>query len=72
MNDVGVFLCTVNVNILHTKSFRKQHINLNGYNCIFLAENVLVLDIKFRTIERRLVNSDGIFNAEVVEYGFHC
>ena len=45
MNDIGQLFLTVLVNVIHAKLLSKQHIYLNRYDSILLAENILVLNV---------------------------
>lgn len=71
MNDIRILLSAVNINIFHAEALCKEHIYLDRYQSIFLAEYVLVLDIELRTIECSLVDTDGIFNAKVLKDSLH-
>ena len=72
MNDVRKLLLTVLVNIIHTKSFSQKHIYLDSNKRVFLAVNVLVLNVELWTIERSLVDTDIVINAKVVKNSLHC
>ena len=72
MDNIRVLLGAVYVNVLHAEALCEEHIYLDSYQGVFLAEYVLVLDIEFRTIECSLVDTDGVLNAQVVENCLHC
>ena len=71
MNNIRKLLLTVLVDVVHTEFFGKEHINLDCNNCVFLTEYILVLNIKLRTVECGLVNTDLIVNIKVIENSFH-
>ena len=72
VDDIGTLLCTVNVDILHAELLCKKHVNLNCYDSVLLAVNILVLNVKLRTVECSLVDTDFVVNAEVVKDFSHC
>ena len=72
MDNVGILLCSVYINIFHTELFCKKHIYLNGNDGILLAVNVVVLNIKLGSVECGFVNAYSVFNAKVVKDLLHC
>ena len=49
MNDVGQLLFAVFIHIVHAKSFSQQHIDLDSYDGILLAEHIVELNIQLGT-----------------------
>ena len=72
MDYIGVLLCAVNVYIFHAETLCEEHIYLDSYECIFLAEHVFILNVKLWSIECGFIYTDSIFYAEVVKDSFHC
>ena len=54
VNDVRTRFLAVFVDIVHIETLRQEHIDLNGYERVFLSVHVFDLNVEFRTIERRL------------------
>ena len=71
MNNIGIFLHAVAVDIFHTEFLCEHLVYLNGDERIFLAVNVLYLNIELRPVERRLAYTCLIGDFQVVEYLFH-
>ena len=71
MNNIGVFLHSVAVNILHTELLGEHLVYLNSDKRVFLAVNVLYLNIELGPVESRLANADFIGNFKVVKYLLH-
>ena len=67
VNDVGVLLLTVAVNVFHTELLGEELVNLNGNQGVLLAVDVLYLNIKLGPVERRLTYADFVGDFEVVE-----
>ena len=45
----------------------RQDVELDGDEGVFLAADVLILDVELRAIECGLVDADGVVDAEVLE-----
>ena len=67
VNDIRQLLLSVCIGVIHTEPLSQQHINLNGNKSVFLAVNILILNIQLRTIESSFVNADGVIQTEMVE-----
>ena len=59
------------VDIVHTEALGQQHIDLDGDKGIFLAVDVLVLDIQLRAVERGLVDADGVVHVQILQDALH-
>ena len=73
MNDIRCFESIVRINVCHTEFLSEKHIYLDGDKRIFLAENVLYLNIKLGSVECRFVDTYSIvLSSEVlIEKLFH-
>ena len=71
MNDVGQLLFAVFIHIVHAKSFSQQHIDLDGYDSILLAEYIVELDIQLRSVEGCFIDADFIVYAQVIQNFAH-
>ena len=71
VNDVRTRFLPIFVDIVHIETLRQEHIDLNGYERVFLSVHVFDLNIEFRTIERSLVDSLGIRHLQIVKDTLH-
>ena len=71
MDNIRQYFVVVFVNVVHTKFFSKEHINLNGYDGIFFAEYVFNLNVQLRTVESSFVHAYFVVDAKVVKNFFH-
>ena len=67
MNDVRQLFLAVGINVVHAEFLCQQHVDLDGNQRIFLAVDIPVLDIQFRPVECRLVDTDFVVYAQVVQ-----
>ena len=71
VDDVGVLLDAVSVDILHTEFLGDHRVDLDGDEGVFLTEDVLDLDIELGTVERGFADTYLVLYAKVVEYLAH-
>ena len=71
MDDVRQFLLSVAVDVVHTVPLCQQHIDLDRNDRIFFSEYVLVLDVQLRSVECRLIDTDIVLYAQVVQDLLH-
>ena len=63
---IGLLL-TVGVGVFHAELLSQQHVDLDGDDGVFLAEDVFVLDVQLGAVEGGLVDTDGVVQAEIVQ-----
>ncbi len=71
VNDIRVLLFAVFIDICHVKTLSKRKVDLNGYNGIFLAIYIFILDIQLRTIKSRFTLSLFVLYAQFIKYHTH-
>ena len=67
MDDVGTLCGVVGIGVFHAELLSQQHIDLDGNQSVFLAVYVAVLDVQLGAVEGRLVDTDGVFQTQVVQ-----
>ena len=55
VNDIGTDLLAVLVGVFHAEALGQQQVDLDGDEGVLLAEDVLILDVELRTVERGFV-----------------
>ena len=71
MDDVRQLLLAVFVDVVHAEALGEQHVDLDGDEGVFLAVDVLILDVELRAVECSLVDADGVVDVEVLEDALH-
>ena len=71
VNDIRILLLTVLVDVFHTELLGKKHVDLDSNKSVFFSEYILILNVEFRTIERRLINTDRVFQTQVIQDLLH-
>ncbi len=71
MDDVGPHLLPVLVDVGHIELLGQQLVDLDGDEGIFLAKDILVLDIQLGAVEGGFIDADGVLDAKVIEDSFH-
>ena len=67
MDDVGPHLLPVLVDVGHIELLGQQLVDLDGDEGIFLAKDILVLDIQLGAVEGGFIDADGVLDAKVIE-----
>ena len=67
MNDVRTLLFPVLVDVVHIVAIRQEHIQLDRDHRIFLAVNVLGLNVKLGTVEGRFAGRFRIVQSDLIE-----
>ena len=71
MDDIWILLCAVGSNIFHTELLCKHLVNLDCDKSVLLAVNILDLNVKLRTVEGGLTDTDLVVDAESVKNLLH-
>jgi len=67
VDDVGPHLLPVLVDVGHIELLGQQLVDLDGDEGIFLAKDILVLDIQLGAVEGGFIDADGVLDAKVIE-----
>ena len=71
MNDIGQLLLAVGIGVLHAEPGSQQHIDLDGHQSVFLAKDVLILNVQLGSVESSLVNAHGVLHTQIVQNLLH-